>query len=171
MTWENSTRAFKRCSTAAPGMPSAAKKPSRKATTESEPKASEKFYWQLAELPKGFRHELISALIVAQAKTIETQTERDLLLHLIASHHGYCRALAPVIPDNDPQQITTIVGEETITYPGTDCPLAHISDGVARRFWSQTRRFGWWGLAYLEALLRLADQRESAVPTIDDKEK
>ena len=55
-------------------------------------------------------------------------------------------------------------GEEGLRFAGQDCPLAHMSQGVARRFWSLNLRFGWWGLPYLETLLRLADQYESANP-------
>lgn len=124
----------------------------------------EKFLRELSELPSGFRHELLSALIVAESDAVSSHPERDLLLHLIASHHGRCRAMAPVIHDSRPEPFDVAVYGETIRYAGQDCPLAHLSQGVASRFWSLTRRFGWWGLPYLETLLRLADQYESANP-------
>jgi CRISPR-associated endonuclease/helicase Cas3 len=120
---------------------------------------------QALNLPDGFRHELLSAKIVADAEAWATHPERDLLLHLIASHHGRCRGFAPVIHDTQTEPFEVRTAELTATYPGHMAPMASLAEGVPARFWSLTRRFGWWGLPYLETLLRLADQAESANPT------
>jgi CRISPR-associated endonuclease/helicase Cas3 len=121
-----------------------------------------KRFQKLSGTPNGFRHELLSTLIVGNSAMAADHPERDLLLHLIASHHGYCRASAPVVPDTEPEAFTATIEGEAIDYTGRSSPLAHFGEGVPERFWRLTRRFGWWGLAYLETLLRLADQRESA---------
>ncbi len=115
-------------------------------------------------LPQGFRHELLSALIVLQSEAGVAHPSIDLILHLIASHHGRCRALAPVVIDGEPEPFDVVIAGETLRFPGSKCPLGNIGDRVAGRFWSLTRRYGWWGLPYLETLLRLADQQESAKP-------
>ena len=128
-------------------------------------RALEKQLRQRAGLPPGFRHELLSTLIAAASETLAGHSERDLLLHLIASHHGRCRAMAPVALDTDPLPFMAQVDGEKIHYAGDPQPLATLDSGVAERFWSLTRRFGWWGLPYLESLLRLADQAASADPT------
>jgi CRISPR-associated endonuclease/helicase Cas3 len=80
---------------------------------------------------------------------------------LVASHHGYCRPFAPVILDDAPD---LIYGQLTLTSAERRIRAAHLLErGVPERFWRLTRRYGWWGLAYLEALLRLADWRVSAM--------
>lgn len=107
-------------------------------------------------LPKNFRHELISVLFAEKASDIDAET-RDLVLHLIASHHGRCRPFAPPTIDQEAECIefkgTSICRSELVENPA--CALGH---GVPERFWKLTKQYGWWGLAYLEAMLRLRDR-------------
>ena len=110
-------------------------------------------------LPEDFRHELLSLLFVAKAADVGSEL-RDLVLHLVASHHGRCRPLAPDNFDEDPACVTfgalSVCRSERI-----DRPPSSLGSGVADRFWKLTRRYGWWGLSYLEAMLRLADWQAS----------
>jgi CRISPR-associated endonuclease/helicase Cas3 len=112
-----------------------------------------------AHYPKGGRHELVSVRLLESRPDLLPQEPdlRDLLLHLVASHHGHCRPFAPVVEDGVSRPVE-YGGFRTDT---TATGLERIDSGVAERFWRLTRRYGWWGLAWLEALVRLADHRRS----------
>ncbi len=114
-----------------------------------------------ADLPRGFRHEMLSVQLAERSDSLPVDSkDRDLVLHLIAAHHGFARPFAPVAPDATPPDVR--LGQVTLTGPERSAaPPDRIDSGIAERFWTQTRRFGWWGLAYLEACVRLADQQAS----------
>ena len=112
--------------------------------------------------PKGGRHELLSVRLAESASVLlpERDDLRDLVLHLIASHHGHCRPFAPVIFDEQGVDVDfELRGQRTHWCGPTN--LEHLDSGVSDRYWRLVRRYGWWGLAWLEALLRLADWRQS----------
>lgn len=95
----------------------------------------------------GYRHELGSLPLAAADPELQAlpSADRDLVLHLIAAHHGFAR---PVIG----------------TRSCDDLPPSAIevrAREVALRFVALQDRYGPWGLAWLEALLRAADQRAS----------
>lgn len=115
-----------------------------------------------AGVPDGFRHEMLSVQIVEGAELIAHEDPyRTLILHLIAAHHGYGRPFAPIVFDTEPPDVN--VNGVTLTGAARSVlPPHRIDSGIAERFWKLTRDYGWWGLAYLEAVLRLADQQASA---------
>jgi CRISPR-associated endonuclease/helicase Cas3 len=113
-------------------------------------------------LPDNFRHEMLSVQLAERSSAIsENKETMDLVLHLIASHHGYARPFAPVSIDPTPPSICGQLGEYAIKLSAEDraklVPAHSADSGVAERFWRLTHRYGWWGLAYLEAILRLGD--------------
>ena len=116
--------------------------------------------------PTGMRHELLSLALASDAKFLRQKVnDWDLVLHLVATHHGWCRPIAPIFEDENPRVVTTEIEGYTVT-SSTTCeingfPAAHVGSGVTERFWRVVRRYGWWGTAYLEALVRLADHRVS----------
>ena len=115
--------------------------------------------------PENTRHEFMSlALLQANAPN----DVDDLSFHLIASHHGHARPLAPVTPDKQP---VTVQYEHNGWQSSASSAhaFASIGCGVCERFWSFTRRYGWWGLTHLETILRLADHRQSEAEQEDAK--
>ncbi len=103
-------------------------------------------------LPKGWRHETLSTQMLGDSAG-------ELVSHLVASHHGFARPLPPTTSDPGAEQvIVEIAGRR---YEGKANLSPEKAWEIAERFWALNRRHGWWGLAWLEAILRLADHRRS----------
>jgi len=138
--------------------------------------------WEIkqdARLPKGFRHEFLSMQLAEHFGLAPPDEEsRELALHLIASHHGYARPFAPPVPDELVAQgrasdlyLSAVGIEATLTAADRRAmtPAHRVDSGVPERFWRLTRRYGWWGLAYLEGVFRLSDWEASRGPANQQK--
>ncbi len=113
--------------------------------------------------PSGCRHELMSAALLLRSPGVlgvDGEVDMDLVLHLVASHHGWCRPLAPVAVDADPIGVEFSAGG-VVLRARSDHGLERLDSGVSDRFFLLVRRYGWFGLAWIEAILRLADHRRS----------
>lgn len=125
---------------------------------------------QRAALPKSFRHEMLSTQLAEHlydGLVTDNSLDRNLLLHLVAAHHGHARPFAPVVIDTANDETRSIVIPELNVNVTPETRRAWIEphrldSGIPERFWKLTRTHGWWGLAWIEAILRIADQQASA---------
>lgn len=125
--------------------------PLAKSGTRLGPKAVEERR-RLAGYPRGQRHELVAAA------TLREKGVHPLALHLIAAHHGRGRPFPPEPPPEDQELGTLSAYGHSLR---VDHGLNRLDSGHAARFLALARDYTPWGLAYLEALLRLADQQAS----------
>ncbi len=113
-----------------------------------------------AGYPEGYRHELLSLAMIEHSEVLREASDPDLVKHLVSSHHGWCRPFAA--PTDADEDIPVTLSHGPVTYTATTRhQLARLDGGPLDRFWRLTARYGWWGLAWLEAILRLADHRAS----------
>ena len=100
-----------------------------------------------------YRHEFGSLADVLSEPEFRglTAEAKDMLLHFIAAHHGRGRPHFPLDEVFDPEN-------------SAEVPAA-IAIQVPQRFARLQRKFGRWGLAYLESVLRAADYAASAQPS------
>ncbi len=90
--------------------------------------------YQRAEVLGGYRHELGSVVEMAPGSA-------GLVRHLVAAHHGYGR----------PSFTERMMDREHPQESRRQCDL------LMRGFVALQHEFGWWGLAYLESLVKAAD--------------
>lgn len=107
------------------------------------------------------RHEAYSVAFVDQnSDLLDDVADRELVRYLIGVHHGRGRAL---MPDRRDEGTTFAIQIEKKSYSFDGVPrLGSLDSGWPSAFWRLNHRYGPWGLAYLEATLRLADWLRSA---------
>lgn len=122
--------------------------------------------------PSRGRHEVLSSRIVLRwMRSYETGIAdplRDLLVHLVISHHGHGRPIVPPATDDGPPAVvsTDINGERV----EVSADLSQIDWDQPARFRRLNEKFGPWGLALLEAAVRQADHTVSSGAYIGELE-
>ena len=130
------------------------------------------------------RHEFSSvALAQSDEALLERAHDRDLVLHLVGTHHGFGRPLPTIRTDDRPHHLTAAgwlddegfrisaagdsrqveeSGGPVFMSSSSDLAETALALEMADRFWRLQERYGHHGLAWLEAIIRLADHQQSA---------
>ncbi len=119
-----------------------------------------------ANLPERWRHEALSVRLALAHPRLAEAADPALVLWLIGTHHGHGR---PFFPHADPADenrrgLPSVLGSPAELEAGPG-PQASAFDWQGRDWpmlFAELRdRYGLWGLARFEAILRLADHRAS----------
>lgn len=132
-------------------------------------KSAHRLAQKKSKYPKGARHEVQSVAMIEKHMDVVKAKAHDmaLVLHLVASHHGYCRPFAPVVIDDIPVEVvlpnhlSKNFGGICFRPTSSNHELHRLDSPLADRFWGLVEKYGWQELFWLEALLRLADHRAS----------
>ena len=124
--------------------------------------------WKRAGLADGWRHEALSVRMALEHPRFADAHDPELVLWLIGTHHGLGRPFFDFSDpaDDDPRRELSrcLMVDRWTLQPGPGPQsLAFDFRGLdwAAMFERLKRHYGIWGLAWLEAILRLADHRTS----------
>jgi CRISPR-associated endonuclease/helicase Cas3 len=125
-----------------------------------------RFHMEESKLPpRGFRHEFVSVALLREHRNQLlgdlTETQRHLVEYLVGTHHGRGRPFPPFIEEHAPEKVTLNWAGWTLA-ASPDHRLWRLEGRWPVSFWKLVRSYGYWGLAYLESILRLADTSCSA---------
>ncbi len=121
--------------------------------------------WERAGLPKGWRHEALSVRMARLHPCLAKANDPGLVLWLIGTHHGFGRPFFNFL-DPDPEKPLPCLKMDQWHLPSDEVGPQSLAFDFEGADWSSLfedlkRRYGIWGLAHLEAILRLADHRAS----------
>jgi CRISPR-associated endonuclease/helicase Cas3 len=102
------------------------------------------------------------------SEVLKAAHDPDLVLWLVGTHHGRGRPFFDPVDDPHPVVAEVMLdfmrdGHTTRLRGPVRHGLAELTSGWADRFDALLARYGHWGLAYLEAVVRLVDARRSRV--------
>lgn len=115
---------------------------------------------QRSGLPPNWRHEAVSLAIADLVLDGASGADELLVRHLVATHHGSARPLFPPsagLVEVDLLSLQGAVGPIDVSASPERLMVDHVDWSGPRRVELLCRRYGWWGLALLEAVVRLAD--------------
>ena len=127
-------------------------------------------YIRLAHLPDRYRHECWSVVMAESHPDLKKAHDPDLVKYLIGTHHGHGRPFFPLTND--------IYASSQIEFDMNSVRMkGAVKHGLARldcgwidmcdRLYA---KYGAWGLAYMEAIIRLADHQQSHEEEYNDKQ-
>jgi CRISPR-associated endonuclease/helicase Cas3 len=157
---------FQRMLAGADPLRAAVTEPLAKSGISSRDFAERRRLQRLAGYPLGTRHEILSvALCEGNPALLRRAHDPDLVLHLVGSHHGFCRPFAPPVEEPDALMVEVQTLDGDALQATTQHHLARLGSGIATRFHRLQARYGIHGLAWLECIVRLADHRASESPS------
>lgn len=134
-----------------------------------EPLAKSSYEFAVSEVrrvasgwPSGGRHELISLRLAERwIEQVDASLDADLVLHLVASHHGWGRpSFRPVADPAPPPEVRWRAGGVEVA---CCADLSFLETDQPSRFRRLCERYGLWGVALLEALVRQSDHALSGM--------
>ncbi len=128
--------------------------PIAKSGTDPGDRTARRAAHRASAYPERGRHEALSAVLAHhELQTVAQDVDADLVVHLVASHHGWSRPLLPFVLDPQTPHTIEIRPGQHVQIP----PDWAVDWQGPRRFHQLGRRYGLWGLALLESIVRLAD--------------